>query len=616
MKAIILNSGRGKRLGELTSKHPKCMTQIFSSETIISHQLKLLKNNGIQDVVITTGPFEEEFVHYCESLKLGLNITYVHNPDYDRTNYIYSIYLAREYLTNNRVILIHGDLVFEESVLQDVLQCKDSCLVVSSTTKLPEKDFKAVYKSVGTSVEVSQVGIEFFENAVAAQPFYNLCKEDWNIWKDRIERYCEMGKTSCYAENALNEVSERCHIVAMDIKDRLCDEIDTVEDLDRVKQKFYIYALEKNRKDNAQIVYESKGDLKKIAQILNENQSKRPFVVCGHFFENSSFTMELKKLPFEFVFFSDFTPNPTYSAVIDGVELFEKSQCDFLIAIGGGSTIDVAKSIKYYGNATSDGASMLPLDYVPLSVPLLVVPTTAGSGSEATKYAVIYDRDEKKSITSHALIPNYVILDSDFLIQLPAYQKKSTLLDAFCQAIESYWSIHSTIQSKIYARKAMEEILRYRESYLENHNDASEKMLMASYYSGKAINITQTTAAHAMSYKLTSLYKIPHGHAVAVCLPSVWEYMIKHLDECIDVRGTTYLEHTFGELASIMNCNSPMKAVEAFRKLLIEMEIYSPRIKTSNQLDVLVDSVNETRLNNNPIKLNKEIIRELYTEIL
>ena len=95
MKALILNSGLGSRMGVLTSEHPKCMTEISSSETILSRQLNILADNGITEVVITTGYYDTVLVQYCNSLDLPLHIVFVKNPIYDQTNYIYSIYCAR-----------------------------------------------------------------------------------------------------------------------------------------------------------------------------------------------------------------------------------------------------------------------------------------------------------------------------------------------------------------------------------------------------------------------------------------------------------------------------------------------------------------------------------------
>ena len=230
MKALILNSGLGRRMGVLTSEHPKCMTEVSGRETILSRQLTQLAEKGIEEVVMTTGLFDTVLEEYCKSLELPLTITFVKNPVYDKTNYIYSIYCAREYLEDQDVLLMHGDLVFENTVLDDVMESQESCMTVSSTLPLPEKDFKAVIHKN----RIEKVGIEFFEDALAAQPLYKLNKEDWNVWLARIEEFCEKEKVSCYAENAFNEVSDQCLIRPLDVQDRLCAEIDNPEDLKQV----------------------------------------------------------------------------------------------------------------------------------------------------------------------------------------------------------------------------------------------------------------------------------------------------------------------------------------------------------------------------------------------
>lgn len=232
MKALILNSGMGTRMGVLTSEQPKCMTEISATETILSRQLHQIVYSGIKQVVITTGYYDKVLESYCEQLDLPLEYTFVKNPVYDKTNYIYSIYCAREFLDDD-ILLMHGDLVFENSVFDSLLDFDGSCMAVSTTAPLPQKDFKAVL----CEGRIDKVGIEFFENAVAAQPLYKISRADWRVWLDNIAAYCESGeqaKRKCYAENAFNEVSQKCVIKPFDVGTGLCSEIDDPCDLQRV----------------------------------------------------------------------------------------------------------------------------------------------------------------------------------------------------------------------------------------------------------------------------------------------------------------------------------------------------------------------------------------------
>ena len=191
-------------------------------------------------------------------------------------------------------------------------------------------------------------------------------------------------------------------------------------------------------------------------------------------------------------------------------------------------------------------------------------------------------------------------------------------MDALCQGIESWWSVNSTEESYEYSRKTIELIMaNWRKYIFENNDEAAKQIMLAANYGGRAINITQTTAAHAFSYKITSLYKLPHGHAVAVCLPEIWEYMIGHMDKCIDSRCQEYLSGIFEQISKSMGCESPMQAIAVFRQMMKEMELKNPVAGNRNEeINVLSHSVNPVRLKNNPVELNNITIDKLYKIIV
>lgn len=233
MKALILNSGAGRRMGDISKEKPKCMTEISGAGTIIARQLRLLSDCGVEEAVITTGPFAGELEAHCRSLKLPIRCTFVNNPDYRTTNYIYSIYRARDLLRGDAILLLHGDLVFDESVLEEALSSGASVMAVSSALPLPQKDFKAVIRDG----RIAKVGVDFFDGALAAQPLYKLLEEDWAVWLEGIAEFCEAGRTNCYAEDALNERTDRCRITPLDFGDALCAEVDTPQDLAAVSAR-------------------------------------------------------------------------------------------------------------------------------------------------------------------------------------------------------------------------------------------------------------------------------------------------------------------------------------------------------------------------------------------
>lgn len=221
-------------MGEHTKDRPKCMTVLYGKETILSRQLRILADVGVKDIVITTGAFADRLEEYCASLDLPQQYEFVHNKDYAGTNYIYSIYCARELLRDDDLILMHGDLVFEPWILGEMKDYNGSCMVVDGNMELPDKDFKAVLKEG----YITQVGVEFFEDAVAAQPLYRFKRNDWLVWLGEICRFCEAGDTKCYAEAALNRVlGDGMLLEAYDVGRGLCSEIDTEEDYGEVRRK-------------------------------------------------------------------------------------------------------------------------------------------------------------------------------------------------------------------------------------------------------------------------------------------------------------------------------------------------------------------------------------------
>ena len=312
--------------------------------------------------------------------------------------------------------------------------------------------------------------------------------------------------------------------------------------------------------------------------------------------------------------FSDFQPNPLYESVVEGVKVFHDNSCELIAAVGGGSALDVAKCIKLYSNM-DDSENYLKQTIVPNEVPLFAVPTTAGTGSEATRYAVIYFNGEKQSVADYSCIPATVLFDASALKTLPIYQKKSTMMDALCHAIESYWSVNSTDESREYSKQAIELIIENKDRYLANDEDGNKNMLKAANIAGKAINITQTTAGHAMCYKLTSLYGIAHGHAAALCDMKLLPYMLSNTDKCIDSRGEEYLKSVFDGIAKAMGCKTTAEVSEKLAAIVSELGLKVPENASEKDIDTLKNSVNPVRLKNHPIELTVETIEALYREI-
>ena len=358
-----------------------------------------------------------------------------------------------------------------------------------------------------------------------------------------------------------------------------------------------------------------------LDQWIEQIEAKKILMVCdGSIFYMDDFNKHLEEMEakgVQMVLFRDFQPNPLYESVVKSVELFQKEECDAIIAVGGGSAMDVAKCVKLYSNLPGDGADgdWLKAEIVPNNIPFLVMPTTAGTGSEATRYAVIYYNGAKQSITSEIFIPGTVLMDPNALKTLPLYQKKATMMDAFCHAIESFWSVNSTEESKEYSKVAIKGVLEYMDGYLANTDEGNVGMLSAAHMAGKAINITQTTAGHAMCYKITSLFKSAHGHAAILCDRVLFPWMVKNTDKCIDPRGEEYLRKTLDEIGYAMGYEDAKSGAEKLVQIFDKLGLEIP-CATEEQYDELKTSINPVRLKNHPIALDMDTIDDLYHNIL
>jgi len=344
------------------------------------------------------------------------------------------------------------------------------------------------------------------------------------------------------------------------------------------------------------------GEIVSILHIINECGIRKPFLVCDASIKFLKIEEILEHVLY--VKFDAFSPNPLYEDIINGMDLFLESECDGIIAVGGGSCIDVAKCIKLF-SVQDRTVSYLEQVYRHSDIPLIAIPSTAGTGSEETRFAVLYAGGEKVSIEHDCLCPNVVILDHFVLRTLPDYQKKSTGLDALCQCMESIWSVKANAVSEKYAFFGLKLILGAFDEYIQGYEHAAADMMLGANFSGRAINITQTTAAHALSYKITSLYGVSHGHAVALCMGPVLDILMENQDIPLIAQALRKLKEAF-------RCSEELPDV--FKGTVKSMNLTQPVI-LDGDLDVLTRSVNTQRLQNFPLLLSEDDIRKVYIKI-
>jgi len=317
---------------------------------------------------------------------------------------------------------------------------------------------------------------------------------------------------------------------------------------------------------------------------------------------------------YNIVSFNNFSVNPKLEELKNGIALCRDVEIDFIVAIGGGSVIDMAKLMRCYVNSSIELTESVKTNKVPIKqkIPFAAIPTTAGSGSESTHFAVVYIDGNKYSLSHASILPDYVLLAPSLTYGSPSYLTACSGADALCQAIESYWSVQSTEESRGYARRSILLLWQYLSLAIENDFEARNKVMLAANLAGRAINISFTTAAHAYSYGLTTYAGIPHGHAVSLTLPYFFDLNMKVLqDNCNDKRGAEFVKERIGELLYFLECtteNAVAILSSFFYSIFGEMNDEAKERITSYIRGQVTLSVNVQRLQNNQAKVTKEDI--------
>lgn len=356
------------------------------------------------------------------------------------------------------------------------------------------------------------------------------------------------------------------------------------------------------------ITVEQRDLLQSLQQNIEKHAIKRLFVIADKgSFVGCGAEKILQQLPsIEYTVFSDFETNPKFEDVQGGITTLAPFDPDCLLAIGGGSTIDFAKLVVAL--APVDSAQHKPLIYGEIPVqniacPLWVAPTTSGTGSEATHFAVVYEGGAKYSLASDLLLPTQIFLDPALTRTVPEKIAVGCAMDALCQAIESYWAMGATHESRGYAIDAINYIVPNFTRATCKDEQALAQMQMGSYLAGKAINISKTTAGHAFSYYLTSHHNIMHGHAVGIMLSHMMEYALQHGDDTI-IKTIT----TIADTVTIEKENFP-----TFIRGLLDQYNMTSHLKDVADVDFnrMVNSVNIERLSNNPFTIDPNALRTI-----
>lgn len=320
-----------------------------------------------------------------------------------------------------------------------------------------------------------------------------------------------------------------------------------------------------------------KGSLAKLPEIAKKSGGSHAFLMSGSHLAKMGLVEKaansLKSAGISVDTFTDIEGNPSVETVDKATAAFKEAGADFIVAFGGGSPMDVAKAVgvtaKYGGSITEyEGAHKVPGPIIPL----IAIPTTAGTGSEVTAFSVITDhsRDYKLTVFSYEILPVYAILDAELLTTAPASVAAACGIDAFIHAEEAYISTAASPFSDAMAEKAMSLIGKNIRRFVANRGDieAAESMLVGSLFAGIAFSFARLGNVHAMSHPVSAFFDVPHGVANAVLLPVIAEY-----NALADHGRYLTIYNDISSVPAYAEEFEPMMLVDAIRELCEEIGI-------------------------------------------
>lgn len=329
-------------------------------------------------------------------------------------------------------------------------------------------------------------------------------------------------------------------------------------------------------------------------------------------------TEYLDKWNIEYEVFNDIPNEPTDKMVEEGVKVYKNTSCDFLIGIGGGSPLDCAKAIAVSSVLGMNFSEMMGKNVCGIFPPTVMIPTTAGTGSEATKFFVITDteKDVKMLLAGEEILPNVAIIDSSFTMTAPPSITAATGMDALTHAVESYTSRKGNPITDMYAESAIKRIFEYLPIAWKDGNDkkAREEMAIAAYEAGVCINNASVTLVHGMSRPIGALFHVPHGISNAMLITECLDFA---LDGCYE---------KFAKLARLIGAaddsEGDKKAAKQFIYALDELcrKIEIPTLKeygiVKSEFEAVMPKMAEDALTSgSPSNTIKEVTKENIMEI-
>lgn len=348
-----------------------------------------------------------------------------------------------------------------------------------------------------------------------------------------------------------------------------------------------------------------------ILLLMSEKSKKRYSLDCF---------MDILEKNTVLIWISEISPNPTVIDLYNLLKSCYMKSFDCVIAIGGGSTIDLAKSYVAlsYLNDKVDLLSSHVINAIQfkeysnqkINIPIIAVPTTAGTGSEVTQWATIWDMENKLkySIDNERLYPFRVYLVTKLSCSMSRKLSLSTGLDALCHAVEAYWAKSTSIFAKELSKTAISLIIEYLPKVLLDETNLiyREKMLIASLFAGLSFSHTRTTACHSISYPLTIMFGIEHGIACAMCLPHILDFNFSLISEREELL----------RVLKIRNSSELIKWINQLSKDIIPLHLSSYGVREEDIDEIATKSFTNGRIDNNPVFICIDDVKRILKLIL
>lgn len=355
------------------------------------------------------------------------------------------------------------------------------------------------------------------------------------------------------------------------------------------------------------------------AEVARRRGAKRVLIISGgKSFTTSGASRMLDNLTdtSDVALWSEFQPNASIDELRAGLAVIREFEPDMVIGVGGGSVMDMAKLLVAYSDHDDDPTAMIRAGarVERVSHDLVLVPTTSGSGSESTHFAVVYIDDDKYSVAGPGLYASHIIIDPDLSMSGSSRQRATSGMDAICQAIESLWATGATSESRRLARHALLHLIPNIQPFVTKGDPTSARaMAIGAHLSGRAIDISKTTGAHALSYFLTKRLGIPHGNAVALTLGAFIEAHQSSVS--VTNSGGLSLGETMKSISVSLGVSDSASLRRQFNALLSELGLVASLdaviSHSEDFVDEWLDSVNQQRLANNPVRFDRSQLKAL-----